>query len=149
MVIPFRSLLRALAPFLVGRHRIDMIPVHRDGGLIHPADDARRRIREISPRELAKLRELPVIVDVREQEEYFSGHIKGAKNVRRDFFEQMVSEIAPDRSSPILVYCAAGNRGALAADSLQKMGYLNVFSLKGGLSGWLEAGGVVETRKML
>jgi len=121
--------------------------MRRDEGLIDPAYQARSRIREISPGELAKFRELPLIVDVRDEDEFFSGHIKGAKNVSRDLLEETVSEIAPDRSSAILVYCAAGNRGALAADSLQKMGYLNVFSLKGGLSGWLEAGGLVETRR--
>jgi phage shock protein E len=101
-------------------------------------------MREISLRDLAKFRDLPLIVDVREEEEFLSGHIKGAKNIRPDLLQETVSEIVPDRSSPILVYCAAGNRGALAADSLQKLGYLNVFSLKGGLCGWLEAGGLVE-----
>src|ERR1700740_2865444 len=115
---------------------------HRDD-ITNQWGGGRSRIREISPRELAKFRELPLIVDVREEEEFFTGHIKGAKNVSRWLLEEVVTEIAPARSSPILVYCAAGNRGALAAGSLQKMGYQNVFSLKGGLSGWLEAGGMV------
>ena len=56
------------------------------------------------------------------------------------------SIVARAKVETTLVYSAAGNQGALAADSLQKLGYLNVFSLKGGLSGWLEAGGLVETR---
>jgi phage shock protein E len=147
-VIPLLSLFRELAPLLARRHGIHRIPASVEG-FIDPADDARNRIREISPRELAKFRHLPLIVDVRGEEEFFSGHIKGAKNLSRDLLEEAVSELAPDRSSAILVYCAAGNRGALAADCLQKMGYLNVFSLKGGLSGWLEAGGLVETRRTL
>lgn len=142
-MIPLLSLFRELVPLLAGRHRIEKIPMPGDDGLVN---QVRSRIREISPGELAKFRELPLIVDVRDEEEFFSGHIKGAKNVSRDSLEETVGEIAPDRSGAILVYCAAGNRGALAADSLQKMGYLNVFSLKGGLSGWLEAGGLVETR---
>jgi rhodanese-related sulfurtransferase len=112
-----------------------------------PSDRARSRIRELSPGELVKLRQLPLIVDVRAEEEFSSGHIKDATNVRRDTLEMIISEIAPDRSRPILVYCAVGNSGALAADSLQRMGYLNVFSLKGGLASWLEAGGLLETRK--
>jgi phage shock protein E len=147
-VIPLLSLFRELIPLLARRQRVDDIPWRRGDDSLNPADDARSRIREILPRELAKFKELPVIVDVREETEFFSGHIKGAKNVRPDSLEETVSEIAPDRSSPILVYCAAGNRGALAADSLQKMGYLNVFSLKGGLSSWLEAGGLVETPRI-
>ena len=147
-MIPLLSLFRELIPLLARRHRVDEIPWRRGDGSLHPADDARSRIREISPRELARFKKLPVIVDVREETEFFSGHIKGAKNVRPGSLAETVSQIAPDRSSPILVYCAAGNRGALAADSLQKMGYLNVFSLKGGLSSWLEAGGLVETPRI-
>ena len=146
-MIPLLSLFRELAPMLARRRRLGGLPLPHDEGFLNPTDDPSRRIREISPHELAKFRKLPLIVDVREEEEFFSGHIKGARNVTQNSLEKIVSEMAPDRSSAILVYCAAGNQGALAADSLQKMGYLNVFSLKGGLSGWLEAGGLVETRK--
>ena len=145
-MLPFPSLLRALAPLFARRRRIEEIPMRQRDDITNQWGGGRSRIREISPRELAKFRELPLIVDVREEEEFFTGHIKGAKNVSRWLLEEVVTEIAPDRSSPILVYCAAGNRGALAAGSLQKMGYQNVFSLKGGLSGWLEAGGMVEIR---
>jgi phage shock protein E len=148
-VIRFLSLFRELAPRLVMLGRTSHRRVRSEDDFMYPVDDARNRIREISPAELARFKKLPLIVDVRQEEEFFSGHIKGAKNVGRSSLEQTVSEVAPDRSSPILVYCAAGNRGALAADSLQKMGYQNVFSLKGGLSGWLEAGGLVETRRTL
>jgi phage shock protein E len=145
-VIPLLSLLRELAPLLARRHRIEAIPARHVHGFTNPADDARSRIREISPRDLAKFKVLPLIIDVREKDEFCSGHIKGATNVRRKSLEVTVSEIAPDRSSAILLYSAAGNQGALAAESLQRLGYLNVFSLKGGLSGWLEAGGLVETQ---
>src|SRR5260370_27821201 len=103
--------------------------------------------KKLPPKNLAKLKQLPLIVDVREKEELIKGHISGAKHISRGVLEPKVFEIAPDCSSPILVYWAGGNRGALAADNLQKMGYQNVFSLKGGLSGWLEAGGMVETTK--
>jgi phage shock protein E len=146
-VIPFLSLFRELAPRLAGLRMPGQLPERRGDAFMNPADES--RLREVSPAGLAKFKELPLILDVREQEEFFSGHIKGAKNVTRSSLEQTVAEIAPDRSRPILVYCAAGNRAALAADSLQKMGYRHVFSLKGGLSAWLEAGGLVETRRAL
>lgn len=142
-VIPFLNLFRELAPRLAGLHLTGHHPRHRGDGFV--ASEAENGIREISPAGLTKFKELPLIVDVREQDEFFSGHIKGAKNINRGSLQQTVSEIAPDQSSLILVYCAAGNRAALAANSLQKMGYRNVFSLKGGLSAWLEAGGLVET----
>ena len=145
-MIPLLSLFRELAPLLARRHRIGGIPTPHGHGLTNPADEARSRIREISPRDLAKFKVLPLIIDVREKDEFFSGHIKGATNVRRERLEVTVSEIVPDRSRAILLYSAGRNQGALAAESLQRLGYLNVFSLKGGLSGWLEAGGLVETR---
>ena len=119
--------------------------MNRDDDPSGLADDARSRISEITPRELAKFRKLPLIVDVREQDEFVRGHINGARHISGSLLKQKVCEIAPDCSSPIVVYCAHGNRGALAADTLQKMGYENVFSLKGGLSSWFEAGGLVET----
>ncbi|MBV9674382.1 MAG: rhodanese-like domain-containing protein [Verrucomicrobia bacterium] len=121
--------------------------VHHSDAFVQLANNARKRIREITPAELAKFKQLPLIVDVREKDEFIKGYIEGAKNVSRGVLEQNVSQIAPDLATPILVYCSGGNRGALAADSLQNMGYHNVFSLKGGLSGWLEAGGLVETQR--
>jgi rhodanese-related sulfurtransferase len=113
------------------------------------ANDARMRIREIAPREMAKLKQSPVIIDIRENDEFVQGHISGARNVSRGVLERKVKNIVPDPLSPILLYCSCGSRSALAADNLQKMGYQNVYSLKGGLSAWLEAGGVVETRRTL
>ena len=147
--MPFLKLFYEIAPFLLGRNgREDMSANHSDA-FVQLANDARSRIREITPEALAKLKQLPLIVDVSEKDEFIKGHISGAKHISRGVLEQKVFEVAPDCSSPILVYCAGGNRGALAADNLQKMGYQNVFSLKGGLSGWLEAGGLVETTKTL
>jgi phage shock protein E len=111
------------------------------------ANDARKRIREIAPREMAKLKQSPVIIDVRENDEFVQGHISGARNVSRGVLEREVKNIVLDPLSPILLYCSCGSRSALAADNLEKIGYQNVYSLKGGLSAWLEAGGVVETWK--
>jgi len=122
----------------------------RDGDpFVTLANDARKRIREIAPRELAKLRRSPVIIDVREKDEFIQGHISGARNVSRGVLEREVKNLVPDPLSPILLYCSCGSRSALAADNLQKIGYQNVYSLKGGLFAWLEAGGVVESRRTL
>jgi phage shock protein E len=113
------------------------------------ANEARKRIREIAPREIAKWKQPPIIIDVREHDEFAEGYISGARHISRGVLERKVKNIVPDPLSPILLYCSCGSRSALAADSLQKMGYQNVYSLKGGLSAWLEAGGVVETRRTL
>jgi rhodanese-related sulfurtransferase len=109
--------------------------------------DARDRVQEISARELARLKEYPLIVDVREESEYLCGHIEGAQNVSRAVLEEVIFKILPDRAKPIVVYCARGASSAVVVKLLQKLGYQNVYSLKGGLFGWLEAGGVLQTCK--
>jgi rhodanese-related sulfurtransferase len=148
-ILPFLKLFYQLAQFLFGRNQSQDMSAHPDDPFFQLASAELSRIREITPEELAKFKQLPLIVDVREKDEFVKGHINGAKHLSRGILEQKILELSPDCSSPILVYCAVGNRGALAADSLQKMGYQNVFSLKRGLSGWLEAGGLLETTKKL
>lgn len=108
------------------------------------AEQARSRIVEITPPELSRAKPLPVILDVREAYEYAQGHIEGAKHLSRGILEQKIDHLIPDLSTPIVVYCSGGERGALAAENLLKMGYHNVRSLKGGLRHWLESGGTVE-----
>jgi phage shock protein E len=111
------------------------------------ANEASARTREISPRELARTKPLPLIIDIREEEEFMLGHIDGAEHISRGILEQKIREVAPDPTTPIVVYCAVGNRGPIAAERLQHMGYRNTSSLKGGLREWLEAGGMVECPK--
>jgi rhodanese-related sulfurtransferase len=104
-------------------------------------------VREITPHELARMKPLPVIIDIREQEAFLSGHIDGARHISRATLEREIHGIAPDPTTSIVVYCAVGHRGPLAAEQLQRLGYRNVSALKGGLQRWLEAGGMVECPK--
>jgi rhodanese-related sulfurtransferase len=99
---------------------------------------------EMTPHRLARTKPLPIIIDIREERQFLSGHIAGAEHITRDELELNVTRIAPELSTPVLVYCAVGNEAPLGAEKLARMGYLNVSSLKGGLQGWLEAGGMVE-----
>ena len=108
------------------------------------ADQARRRIEEISPHELARAKPLPVIIDVRESEEYADGYVARAKHLSRGILEQKIAEVVPDFSTPIVLYCDRGERAALAAENLIKMGYQYVRSLQRGLKNWLESGGELE-----
>lgn len=113
------------------------------------ADQARRRIQEISPHELARAKPLPVIIDVREGDEYADGHVARAKHLSRGVVEQKIAEVVPDFSTPIVLYCDRGERAALAAENLIKMGYQYVRSLQGGLQNWLESGGELEISNCL
>jgi hypothetical protein len=98
-VISFLNLFLDLAPALARRNRNDEI---RDcsKGVHARGEETLNRIREISVRELARLKEFPVIVDVREEEEFCSGHIEGARNVSRAALEQTVSEKHPTGEGP-------------------------------------------------
>lgn len=84
-----------------------------------------------------------VFLDVREPNEWNLGHVPGAVHIPRGMLESKV-ESQIDRSKPVVVYCAAGSRSALAADTLQQMGYDNVKSLQGGFRDWAEGGGEIE-----
>jgi rhodanese-related sulfurtransferase len=86
----------------------------------------------------------PVIVDVREQEEWDEGHIPGAVHIPRGHLESRIERAAPDSSRPVLVYCSAGNRSAFAAKTLGELGYDEVTSLAGGFTDWKRSGFPVE-----
>ena len=74
----------------------------------------------------------PVLVDVRELDEWEQGHLPAATHVVRGFLESRIEQVAPDRSQPVIVYCAGGARSAFAAQTLQGLGYTDVRSLAGG-----------------
>jgi adenylyltransferase/sulfurtransferase len=101
------------------------------------------RIHEIDVRELDS--ELsgpakPVVIDVREQDEVEQGVIPGAIHIPRGYLESRIEQYVPDFETPVVAYCAAGNRSAFAADTLQQMGYQHVTSLKGGFGAWKDGG---------
>jgi molybdopterin/thiamine biosynthesis adenylyltransferase/rhodanese-related sulfurtransferase len=82
----------------------------------------------------------PILVDVREKDEYLEGYIPGARWIPRGFLELRIEEQVPEKNSDVILYCAGGTRSALAAKSLAELGYSNVSSLAGGFSAWKRAG---------
>ncbi|MDP9427218.1 MAG: rhodanese-like domain-containing protein [Actinomycetota bacterium] len=80
------------------------------------------------------------VVDVREPAEWEAGHIKGAKPVPRGLLEYKAADELPDKDARIVVHCAVGGRGALAAKALKEMGYTNVANMDGGMNDWQEKG---------
>ena len=91
----------------------------------------------------------PLIVDVRELDEWTEGRIPGAIHIPRGSLESRIERAAPDRAQPILLYCAAGNRSAFAAKSLGELGYENVTSLAGGYTDWKRSGLPTELPRTL
>ncbi len=86
----------------------------------------------------------PVVVDVREQDEWDEGHIPGAVHVPRGHLESRIERLAPDAAHPVVVYCSAGNRSAFAAKTLTELGYEDVVSLAGGFTDWKRNGFPVQ-----
>jgi sulfur-carrier protein adenylyltransferase/sulfurtransferase len=104
---------------------------------------------EIGEVDATRARELvesgePVVVDVREQDEWDEGHIPGAVHIPRGHLESRIERAAPDPARPIVIYCSAGNRSAFAAKTLEEMGYEDVVSLAGGFTDWKRNGFPVQ-----
>jgi rhodanese-related sulfurtransferase len=108
---------------------------------------AKQKVRECSVADVkAKLdRGEPVhFLDVREDHEYHVDHAKGAVHLGKGIIERDIETQIADKNAPIILYCGGGFRSALAADSLQQMGYRNVVSMDGGMRAWREAGYPIE-----
>jgi rhodanese-related sulfurtransferase len=108
--------------------------------------EAKGRIREVTAAETIAAMEspnAPVLLDCREMNETNLGRIKGAIVIPRGKLEQNVEALVP-RDANVVIYCASGNRSALAADTLQLMGYTNAASMAGGWKAWVTLGGPVE-----
>jgi len=81
-----------------------------------------------------------LFLDVREAAEWDEGHVPGAVHIPRGSLESRVEGLLHDRSRPLVVYCAGGNRSAFAAKSLEELGYEDVASLAGGFADWKRNG---------
>ena len=88
------------------------------------------------------IRNADVLIDVREAEEFASGHIPGAVHASRGMLEFKLSSTPElgSRDLKIVLYCKTSGRAALAARSLRDMGYLSVTSIAGGYDAWVAAG---------
>jgi molybdopterin/thiamine biosynthesis adenylyltransferase/rhodanese-related sulfurtransferase len=96
---------------------------------------------QISPREARQLAEHgATLVDVREAHEHAQGMAEGAVAIPRAELERDPDRHFPDRSRPILLICQAGGRSLLAAEALQRVGYLQVSSVHGGMNQWSAVG---------
>ena len=77
-----------------------------------------------------------IILDVREQDEYDSGHIPGAVLLPVGTIdEETAAEVIPEKESTVLVYCRSGNRSKTASSALAELGYTNIYEF-GGINTW-------------
>jgi rhodanese-related sulfurtransferase len=116
-------------------------------GFLKLVEDARTRIRELSPEEAReRLRQNPraVLLDVREDHEWQAGHVIGAVHLGKGILERDLERLYPDPDTELILYCGGGYRSALCCDAAQKLGYRRVYSLIGGYKALVAAGWPVE-----
>lgn len=108
-------------------------------------NEAKSQITQVSAEEARVLHAAGGVafLDVRDQQEVNLGKIAGASHISRGNLETKVEAVVP-RDAQVVIYCASGNRSALAAVTMKQMGYTNVSSLAGGFRGWAEAGGEID-----
>jgi molybdopterin/thiamine biosynthesis adenylyltransferase/rhodanese-related sulfurtransferase len=118
--------------------------------------DIRAKVKEVDPSEVHELQARNgsepefVIVDVREQGEWDQGHIPGAIHIPRSYLESRFENFVPERDKKIVLYCATGQRSALAANTLEEeMGYQDVASMNGGFVLWKDRGYAFDRPRIL
>ncbi|PHQ65608.1 MAG: sulfurtransferase [Sulfurimonas sp.] len=112
--------------------------------------EAKKEAGEITPQKLKKMidnEEEVVVLDIREREQRAEGQIYADDTyaITRGNLEFHVMNKIKNKDAVIVTYCRGGSRGALAAQTLRRLGYKNATNLKGGLKGWAKAGYQVET----
>ncbi len=107
--------------------------------------EAKERVRQVTPAEaMSDTNPNLVLLDVRERTEWNMGHLPNAVHLPRGSMETKIEALIP-RDRHVIVYCQSGNRSAFAADTLQQMGYEDVASMSQGITGWIDAGGEVDS----
>jgi sulfur-carrier protein adenylyltransferase/sulfurtransferase len=111
----------------------------------------REQVQEVDPSDVKPLVGNGVpIIDVREAEEYAVAHLPGAKHVARGYLESRIDTAVPDRKQRVILYCATGQRSALAAHTLKtELGFEDVVSMTGGITLWKDRGYEVEVPQTL
>ncbi|WP_372627546.1 rhodanese-like domain-containing protein [Arsukibacterium sp.] len=113
-------------------------------GFIALVNQAKAEISEITIAELQQHNQPYVLLDVREDHEWIKGHLPEAMHLGKGIIERDIEQMVQDKKQKIVLYCGGGYRSALAAQTLQQMGYQQVLSLAGGYRAWTEQGLAVD-----
>jgi len=115
----------------IGSGALLMVPALKGAGAVSltPADAVQRINREKA-----------VVVDVREAEEYVTGHITNAKNIPLAQLDERLPQVAKNKSVPVVLVCEKGARAVRAEAMAKKLGYEKAQALAGGMKGWRDAG---------
>ncbi len=112
-------------------------------GFLALVNDAKSRVKEIDLPQYLAMRHAGVehvLIDVREDNEFAAGHVKGALHLGKGVIERDIESKLPDKEAKLVLYCGGGFRSALVADNLLKMGYQQPISLDGGYRALKDSG---------
>jgi rhodanese-related sulfurtransferase len=112
-------------------------------GFLKLVNESKARVKQIDIQGYQQLQtggDRHLLVDIREESEWNAGHAAGAMHIGKGVIERDIETKVPDKSAKLVLYCGGGYRSALAADTLQQMGYTDVISLDGGWRAWQQAG---------
>ncbi len=87
-----------------------------------------------------------IVVDLRPVADYKKGHLLNAVNLPVAKLAERAGELGKDKARPVLLYCALGGVAGEAAATLRKLGYSEVYPLRGGINGWLGSNLPVTTK---
>lgn len=99
---------------------------------------------EISLQDFYPLSKTAIIIDVRTQAEFQSGHVPGARNIPLNELPDKISSLTADRIQPVYFICASGVRSAKATQLARSQGYTKAINIKDGTYGWTSAGFPLE-----
>jgi rhodanese-related sulfurtransferase len=112
-------------------------------GFLKVVNDAATHVKELTleqARQRLVAKPDAVLLDVREDSEWENGHAAEAVHLGKGVLERDLERVFPDPAREIIMYCGGGYRSILTAEVAQRMGYHNVFSLKGGYKALVQAG---------
>lgn len=136
-----------MLPFLENNWWLVLILLVSGGMLVWPLFSGRfSGVREVGAFEATALinRRNAVLVDVRETKEYQEARIPNAVHVPQSQLAERAQELKRHTAKPVIAYCERGQRSRIAAATLAKLGFGEVYTLRGGLRAWSEAGLPVE-----
>ena len=116
-------------------------------GFLAVVDEARTRVNEVDLNQTRqRLANNPnaILMDVREDKEWVTGHAAGAVHLGKGILERDIELVVPDKGAEVIMYCGGGFRSVLTAEVAQRMGYTNVHSLIGGYKSLVNAGWDME-----
>ncbi|TQV62750.1 MAG: rhodanese-like domain-containing protein [Halothiobacillaceae bacterium] len=101
-----------------------------------------RKYAEIGPSEASRMmsHDQPLLLDVREIDEYRAGYLRDAKHIPLGQLGAKIDQIEAWKDKPVIIYCRSGNRSGVACGQLAKQGFTKLYNLAGGILAWQHDG---------